>query len=124
MSAHSPLRKTLPTAMILIPSQTAYCRQFGLPTHDAAMSVMPGAVNPKVVIMTVAHSRAWRGSTGPTRSPGSSATTPSAADSAVSVAHPSLVKRLPLVRFSLSAVAAQSGGSSGGAIMSAPRGTP
>lgn len=56
MSAHSPFRKTLPTATIRSPAQTAYCRQFALPTHDAAISIRSGVANPKVVIMTVAHS--------------------------------------------------------------------
>jgi len=119
MSAHSTLAKMLPTAMIRSPSQTAYCRQFGLPTSDAAMAIISCVVNPKVVIMTVAHSCAWCDSTRPTRRPGSSAAMPSAADSAASVSHPSLTKRLPSVRLSLPAIDAQSAGSSGGAIMNA-----
>ncbi len=82
--------KMLPTAMIRSPSQTAYCRQFGLPTHDAAMSTMPGVLKSKAVIMTVAHSFAWCGSTIPTRRPGSSGAMPSPADSMVSVSQPSL----------------------------------
>ncbi|HXT91847.1 MAG TPA: hypothetical protein VN714_21650, partial [Trebonia sp.] len=41
-----PLTKTLPNAMVRSPSQTAYCRPFGLPTHDTAMSVTHGAVKP------------------------------------------------------------------------------
>jgi hypothetical protein len=56
MSAHSPFRKTLPTATIRSPAQTAYCRQVALPAHDAAISIRSGVVNPKVVTMTVAHS--------------------------------------------------------------------
>jgi hypothetical protein len=65
--AHWPLKKTLPTATMRSPAQTAYCRQFVPPTNDAAISIMSGAVNPKVVIMTVAHSSACWTSMTPTR---------------------------------------------------------
>ncbi|QCD54134.1 hypothetical protein CEB94_04040 [Streptomyces hawaiiensis] len=123
MSVHSPFRKTLPTATIRSPAQTAYCRQFVLPTQDAAISIMSGEVNPKVVIMTVAHSRAWCASTTPTRQPEASAVR-SPAVGKLSMSQPSLVNRLLSARPSSAAVAAQSGGSNDGAIMSEPWDTP